>query len=57
MYNFTDKEIENAYLILKKSIYYENNVLLYLKKQIVDFEFDKKLKDKKCRSNFFTNLF
>lgn len=56
MYNFTGKEIENAYLILKKSIYYENNVLLYLKKQIAEFEFDKKLKDKNCRNKFFTNL-
>ena len=41
MLKISDKDIEEAYLSLKRSIYYENNVLLYLKKQIADFE-DKK---------------
>ncbi|MEJ6467287.1 RNA-directed DNA polymerase [Fusobacterium ulcerans] len=37
------EETPMAYLYLKKQISYENNVLLFLKKQIADFEFKYKL--------------
>lgn len=36
-------DIPMAYLYLKKQISYENNVLLHLKKQIADFEYNYKL--------------
>lgn len=36
--NIKKEDIKKSYLALKKSLYYENNVLLYLKKQIADFE-------------------
>ena len=56
MLKISDKDIEEAYLSLKRSIYYENNVLLYLKKQIADFEDKKHFLKSIERDKFFKNL-
>lgn len=51
--NITKEEIERAYLALKKLIFYENNVLLHLKMQIVNFEDDNNFLDEEQRKKFF----
>ncbi|WP_442486471.1 RNA-directed DNA polymerase [Fusobacterium necrophorum] len=38
-YEITVEDVKKAYLSLKSSFYYENNVLLYLKMQIAHFEY------------------
>ena len=36
--DITAEDIESAYLRLKRSVYYENNVLLHLKVKLAEFE-------------------
>ena len=52
----TADRLEEAYILLKKNIYYENNILIYLKKQIVDFEAEYNLRDASNRKKYFENL-
>lgn len=54
--NIVVKEIHEAYLTLKRSIYYENNVLLHLKMQIADFEKINNFLNKNKRNEYFNNL-
>ena len=49
----TREDIESAYLRLKRAIYYENNILLHLKMQLAEFEYDKNLLNKDIRDEYF----
>ena len=49
-------KLQEAYILLKKSFYYENNSLLYIKFQIAKFEAENKLLDKQNREIFFDDL-
>ena len=53
MENITLEDIESAYLRLKRSVYYENNVLLHLKMKLAEFENDKEFLDQSKREIFF----
>ena len=50
------EDIESAYLRLKRSIYYENNVLLHLKMKLVEFENEKEFLNPKKREAFFKDF-
>lgn len=50
------EDIESAYLRLKRSIYYENNVLLHLKMKLVEFENEKEFLNPKKREGFFKDF-
>lgn len=49
-------KLQEAYILLKKSFYYENNSLLHIKFQITKFEAENKLLDKQNREIFFYDL-
>ena len=52
----TREDVESAYLRLKRAIYYENNILLHLKMQLAEFEYDKELLNKDIRDKYFENF-
>lgn len=52
----TLKDIEEAYLYLKNGIYYENNALLHLKKQISNFEYENNFLESENRTNKFHEI-
>lgn len=56
MENISLEDIESAYLRLKRSIYYENNVLLHLKMKLVEFENEKEFLNPKKREAFFKDF-
>lgn len=49
-------KLQKAYILLKKSFYYENNSLLHIKYQITKFEAKNNLLDENSRSKFFSEL-
>ena len=56
MENISLEDIESAYLRLKRSIYYENNVLLHLKMKLAEFENNEEFLNQDKRKNFFENF-
>ena len=54
--DITAEDIESAYLRLKRSVYYENNVLLHLKIKLAEFENEKELLNPNKREIFFNKF-
>ena len=54
--DITTEDIESAYLRLKRSVYYENNVLLHLKVKLAEFENEKELLNPNKREIFFNKF-
>ena len=53
---YKEDDLQQIYLSLKRRFYYENNVLLYFKKQIADFEYNNNFLDPNERKKFFKNF-
>lgn len=53
---FEAKDIEKAYLRLKRAFYYENNISLHLKMQLAEFEYDKEFLNKDIRNKYFEDF-
>lgn len=53
---YKEDDLQQIYLSLKRRFYYENNVLLYFKKQIADFEYNNNFLDPVERKKFFKNF-
>lgn len=49
-------KLQKAYILLKKSFYYENNSLLHIKYQLTKFEAENNLLNKISRNDFFNEL-
>ena len=54
--NITKEDLIEAYIFLKKTLYYENNNLLHLKYQIAEFEEKNNFLDLEKREKYFRKL-